>query len=366
MGAPQPTSPASRPGNIALIQRGTCTFREKADNAEAAGAIGVVIFNEGNDGRTRPPASRGTLGQPAVDDPGRRHVASPSARSCANCGHRPDRCDGARRTSIAIDDDARPQNVLADTQTGDADQHGRRRRAPRLRRRRARASTTTAPARRRSSRSPRQMAELGHRAAQPASASPSGAREEVGPARLAATTSTTLTRRASSRTSRSTSTSTWSARRTSSASSTTATARRLGTRRARPARAMIEAVFTDYFAAQGLATEPTAFDGRSDYGAVHRRAASRPAACSPAPRASRRRSRQRSTAAPPASPTTPATTRRATRSTTSTTTALDQMSDAAAHATLAFAMTKSSVNGTDKASNRAKDNMHFKASFARS
>ena len=34
-------------GKIALIQRGTCTFREKAANAEAAGAVGVVIFNEG-------------------------------------------------------------------------------------------------------------------------------------------------------------------------------------------------------------------------------------------------------------------------------------------------------------------------------
>ena len=41
-------------------------------------------------------------------------------------------------------------------------------------------------------------------------------------------------------------------------------------------------------------------------------------------------------------------------------------SDAAAHATLVFAMTKSSVNGTDKASNQAKDNMQFKGSLARS
>ena len=35
-------------GNIALIQRGTCTFRIKADNAAAAGAAGVIIFNQGN------------------------------------------------------------------------------------------------------------------------------------------------------------------------------------------------------------------------------------------------------------------------------------------------------------------------------
>ena len=36
------------PGAIALIQRGACTFRLKADNAEAAGAVGVIIFNQGN------------------------------------------------------------------------------------------------------------------------------------------------------------------------------------------------------------------------------------------------------------------------------------------------------------------------------
>lgn len=36
-------------GNIALIQRGTCPFGQKAINAEAAGAGGVIIFNQGND-----------------------------------------------------------------------------------------------------------------------------------------------------------------------------------------------------------------------------------------------------------------------------------------------------------------------------
>jgi hypothetical protein len=41
-------------GNIALIQRGTCTFAQKVANAEAAGASAAVIFNEGNPGRTRP------------------------------------------------------------------------------------------------------------------------------------------------------------------------------------------------------------------------------------------------------------------------------------------------------------------------
>lgn len=35
-------------GHIALIQRGSCTFEQKAENAAAAGAVGVVIFNQGN------------------------------------------------------------------------------------------------------------------------------------------------------------------------------------------------------------------------------------------------------------------------------------------------------------------------------
>jgi hypothetical protein len=39
-------------GRIALIQRGSCNFGVKVQNAQAAGATGVVIFNEGNPGRT--------------------------------------------------------------------------------------------------------------------------------------------------------------------------------------------------------------------------------------------------------------------------------------------------------------------------
>jgi hypothetical protein len=35
-------------GRVALIQRGTCTFSQKIANAQAAGASGVIIFNEGN------------------------------------------------------------------------------------------------------------------------------------------------------------------------------------------------------------------------------------------------------------------------------------------------------------------------------
>src|SRR3954449_8715352 len=40
------------PGRIALIQRGTCNFGVKVLNAQSAHASGVIIFNEGNPGRT--------------------------------------------------------------------------------------------------------------------------------------------------------------------------------------------------------------------------------------------------------------------------------------------------------------------------
>jgi aminopeptidase Y len=35
-------------GAIALVQRGTCAFQQKVENAQAAGASGVILFNQGN------------------------------------------------------------------------------------------------------------------------------------------------------------------------------------------------------------------------------------------------------------------------------------------------------------------------------
>ena len=37
--------PANTPGRIALIKRGTLTFNDKVQNAQAAGAIGVIVYN---------------------------------------------------------------------------------------------------------------------------------------------------------------------------------------------------------------------------------------------------------------------------------------------------------------------------------
>jgi Zn-dependent M28 family amino/carboxypeptidase len=53
-------------GNIALVQRGSCDFSVKAAYAYDAGAVGVVIFNEGQEGRTE--TLNPTLGD-AFSDP---------------------------------------------------------------------------------------------------------------------------------------------------------------------------------------------------------------------------------------------------------------------------------------------------------
>lgn len=54
-------------GSIALIQRGSCAFGQKALNAQEAGAAGVIVFNAGVEGRTD--SFAGTLGNPGYDIP---------------------------------------------------------------------------------------------------------------------------------------------------------------------------------------------------------------------------------------------------------------------------------------------------------
>lgn len=57
---------ATRP-QVALIQRGTCDFAVKAQNAQDAGYDAAIIFNEGQEGRTE--VLLGTLGEPGLDIP---------------------------------------------------------------------------------------------------------------------------------------------------------------------------------------------------------------------------------------------------------------------------------------------------------
>jgi Zn-dependent M28 family amino/carboxypeptidase len=96
-------------GSVALIRRGTCPFQTKVENAVAAGAVGVVIMNEGTNGRTD--TFSGTLRQP---------TAIPVVGISYEHGHSLDiaaRTDGATvRLAVNAVTGKRPtRNVLADT-----------------------------------------------------------------------------------------------------------------------------------------------------------------------------------------------------------------------------------------------------------
>jgi Zn-dependent M28 family amino/carboxypeptidase len=57
------------PGNIALLQRGTCPYVQKATMAQNAGAAAIILFNEGQTGRTAVPNNL-PLGAEGVHIPG--------------------------------------------------------------------------------------------------------------------------------------------------------------------------------------------------------------------------------------------------------------------------------------------------------
>jgi Zn-dependent M28 family amino/carboxypeptidase len=95
-------------GSIALIRRGTCIFQVKVDNAVAAGAAGVVIMNEGTDGRKD--AFSGQLSKP---------VTIPVVGVPYELGRSLDaKARGGASVRLAVDavSGRRPtQNVVADT-----------------------------------------------------------------------------------------------------------------------------------------------------------------------------------------------------------------------------------------------------------
>jgi Zn-dependent M28 family amino/carboxypeptidase len=104
-------------GNIALIQRGFCNFGVKAQLAKEAGAAGVIIFNEGQEGRTGLPA--GTLGEP-IDIP----VVGMTYEDGAALFNQLKTAEVTMRitTSTEADLDAKTKNLIADTKTGNADE----------------------------------------------------------------------------------------------------------------------------------------------------------------------------------------------------------------------------------------------------
>jgi Zn-dependent M28 family amino/carboxypeptidase len=103
------------PGSIALVQRGSCEFRVKVRNALAAGAVAVIVFNEGQPGRTEPypgdlvdPVSIPVVGVSFAD--GAELVAQAAAGPVT-----------ARVATDTISEDRTTRNVVAETPGGRAD-----------------------------------------------------------------------------------------------------------------------------------------------------------------------------------------------------------------------------------------------------
>jgi Zn-dependent M28 family amino/carboxypeptidase len=97
-------------GSIALLQRGTCDFGLKAENASKAGAAGAIIYNEGQPGRTDMLGP--TLGEYAVTIPvvGVSHAL----------GRALDGTTVRIRTDVSVEKTT-TDNVVAQTRQGRAD-----------------------------------------------------------------------------------------------------------------------------------------------------------------------------------------------------------------------------------------------------
>ncbi len=103
-------------GKIAVIQRGSCAFDKKASNAEAVGAVAVIIFNDGN-GEGRMATFGGTLGEDTS-------VSIPVLSSSYDLGLQIFQLKDAQATikTSTTDKTVNTNNVITETKEGNAEQ----------------------------------------------------------------------------------------------------------------------------------------------------------------------------------------------------------------------------------------------------
>jgi len=100
-------------GNIALIQRGTCAFAVKAQNAEAAGAAAVIIFNQG-DTPLREGLIIGTLVPPPVGT-----VTIPVVGASFAAGQALAQAGSMASIGVGLPQNITQYNVIAESRSGD-------------------------------------------------------------------------------------------------------------------------------------------------------------------------------------------------------------------------------------------------------
>lgn len=105
-------------GEVALLRRGSCPFEEKALKAEEAGASAVVIFNDGGEGQTGI-LKGGTLGGPGIGIPvlGASLAVGEDLASLTEDGRRA----AVRVAASTVSGNRRTTNVIAETKSGDED-----------------------------------------------------------------------------------------------------------------------------------------------------------------------------------------------------------------------------------------------------
>jgi hypothetical protein len=115
--------PATMSGKVALIQRGGCNFGVKVLNAKAAGATGVIIFNEGNPGRTG--VLSGSLvdanNKPFVPDIPVAFTSFDIGKSLWDAFQANTNPTTALDIHVVIDNNRDDWNVIAESKTGDPD-----------------------------------------------------------------------------------------------------------------------------------------------------------------------------------------------------------------------------------------------------
>jgi Zn-dependent M28 family amino/carboxypeptidase len=252
--APAPAEPA-----VALVQRGTCFFEDKVNNAVAAGYDAVIIFNEGNPGRED--LFIGTLGNP-FDIPvvGLSFADAAALYAQIQAG---DEVVVRVETLTEIDLNRTTRNIIADSPTGSDDRvvvvgahldsvvAG-----PGINDNGSGSSTILEIA--------EEMAELGIRNRQKLRFAFWGAEESglLGSEHYVASLSDEELQTIKANLNFDMLGSPNYVRFVYDGDGSGDPDNPVGP----PGSAQIEAIFNDYFASQGLATEPTPFDGRSDYG----------------------------------------------------------------------------------------------------